>query len=82
MLHRSLTGQRLTALFALGWLLFNYPLLALFNDASTWLGIPRLYVYLFAVWALFIILLAFIAEQKSLRKIHDLSATSGPALKD
>ncbi len=34
MLHRTMKGQRLVALFLLGVLLFNYPLLALFNRAG------------------------------------------------
>lgn len=65
MLQRPLTGQRFAAIFVLGWLLFNYPLLALFSDASTWLGIPVLYAYLFASWALIIGLLAYLAERTS-----------------
>lgn len=64
MLHRTLIGQRLIALFLLGCLAFNYPLLSLFNGAGTWFGIPRLYAYLFLVWILFIGLLAFIAEKR------------------
>ena len=74
MLHRNLIGQRLVALFALGWLLFNYPLLALFNDAGVWFGIPRLYAYLFLVWALFIGLLACIVEARISKQGH-LNAT-------
>ena len=64
MLHRTLIGQRLIALFIFGCLAFNYPLLSLFNSAGTWFGIPRLYAYLFLVWILFIGLLAFIAEKR------------------
>ncbi|MFD2271151.1 hypothetical protein ACFS07_08495 [Undibacterium arcticum] len=83
MLYRPVIGQRLVALFVLGWLLFNYPLLALFNDAGTLFGIPLLFAYLFVVWALFIGLLAFIVEQKKFwEKNHALVATSAPALKD
>ncbi len=40
-------SQRLVALFLLGVLLFNYPLLALFNRAGDAFGIPVLYVYIF-----------------------------------
>ena len=68
MLRRNLVGHRLIALFALGWLLFNYPLLALFNNTLTWFGIPRLYAYLFAAWAVLIVLLAFTAEQEAPRQ--------------
>ncbi len=63
MLIRNLTGQRLVALLALGWMMFNYPLLALFNDARTWFGVPLLYAYLFGAWALFIGLLALIVAR-------------------
>jgi hypothetical protein len=64
---RNLIGQRLVALLVLGWMLFNYPLLALFNDGRTWLGVPLLYAYLFGAWALFIGLLAWIVERKPKR---------------
>ena len=37
-------GERLAALAALGFLLFNFPLLAVFNHAGTFFGIPALYV--------------------------------------
>ncbi len=56
------TGQRLVAAFLLGLLLFNFPLLAVFNRASDVLGIPLLYAYLFAAWAILIGLLALIVE--------------------
>jgi len=62
--NSNLIGQRLIALLVLGWLLFNYPLLALFNDAATWCGIPLLFAYLFGAWALFIALLALIVERQ------------------
>ncbi|MEO8407102.1 MAG: hypothetical protein ABI476_01565 [Oxalobacteraceae bacterium] len=65
MLQRTLTGQRFAAIFVLGWLLFNYPLLALFSGADTWFGVPVLYAYLFAAWALIIGLLAYLAEKSS-----------------
>lgn len=57
-------GQRLAALFLLGNLLFNYPLLTLFNRADTVAGIPVLYLYVFGAWALLIALLAFVVEKK------------------
>lgn len=57
-------GQRLVALFLLGNLLFNYPLLALFNRADSLWGIPVLYLYVFGAWALLIVLLAFVIEKK------------------
>lgn len=48
-------NERLVALFLLGLLLFNYPLLAMFNEAAFVLGIPKLYLYLFAAWATMIV---------------------------
>lgn len=56
--------QRLAALFALGCLLFNYPLLALFNHAALLGGIPLLYVYVFSAWAVMIALLALVIEKR------------------
>jgi hypothetical protein len=50
----GLCAERLLALFAAGWLLLNYPLLALFGRLGTVAGIPALYLYLFAAWALLI----------------------------
>jgi hypothetical protein len=55
--------QRLVALFALGWLLFSYPLLALFNVDGTLLGIPLLYAYLFLAWAALIGLMLLVIER-------------------
>lgn len=57
-------SQRLAALFLLGNVLFNYPLLALFNQPATVAGIPLLYVYVFGAWLLLIALLAFAVEKR------------------
>ena len=59
----NLKSQRLVALFLLGGLLFNYPLLAVFNVAGEAFGIPALYVYIFLAWALMIGLLAIVVER-------------------
>ena len=56
--------QRLAALFALGAVLFNYPLLALFNRAVMVAGVPLLYLYVFLAWALLITLMALVVEKK------------------
>ncbi|HEU0204833.1 MAG TPA: hypothetical protein VFR86_30850 [Burkholderiaceae bacterium] len=48
---------RLVALCMLGCLLFNYPVLALFNVNGAVLGIPVLYFYIFTAWALLIVLI-------------------------
>jgi hypothetical protein len=56
-------GARLAGLFMLGCLLFNYPLLALFNVHATFLGVPVLYAYIFFAWALLIALVAGVMER-------------------
>jgi hypothetical protein len=61
MARPSLTVERLLALFAAGWLMLNYPLLALFGRLGTVAGIPALYLYLFAAWALLIAGIALVA---------------------
>ena len=57
-------GQRFVAVCLIGLLLFNYPLLALFNVAGTVFGVPVLYVYVFIAWAALIALMAFVAEAR------------------
>ena len=57
-------GQRLIALFILGCLLFNYPVLSLFNVANEALGVPVLYAYIFAAWALLVGLMALVVEAR------------------
>jgi hypothetical protein len=56
-------GQRLTALCLLGFLLFNYPVLALFHLPSAVLGIPVLYAWIFLAWAVLIALMAWVVEK-------------------
>ena len=54
--------QRFVALCMLGVVLFNFPVLALFNVGGSIVGIPVLYAYIFAAWALVIALLCWLAE--------------------
>jgi len=54
----SLKSQRFIALCILGVLLFNYPILALFNVPGTLFGVPVLYAYMFGAWAGLIALMA------------------------
>ena len=60
----EIRGQRLVALSMLGCLVFNYPILELFNRAGTVLGIPVLYAFIFAAWGLLIALMALVVETK------------------
>jgi hypothetical protein len=55
-------AQRLVALCMLGLLLFNYPILALFNVPATVFGIPVLYAYVFAAWSLLTACMALVVE--------------------
>ena len=57
-------GQRFVALCMLGMLLFNYPVLALFNVTGTLFGVPILYAYVFIAWAALIASMALIAETR------------------
>jgi hypothetical protein len=56
-------SARLVAVFLLGVLLFNYPLLALFNRVAETAGIPLLYAYVFGAWAFLVALLALVVER-------------------
>jgi hypothetical protein len=57
-------GQRLIALFIFGCVLFNYPVLSLFNVATEAFGVPLLYAYIFAAWALLVALMALVVETR------------------
>ena len=63
MLNEKAKEQRFVAICMLGIVLFNFPVLALFNVGGAVLGIPLLYAYIFAAWALLIVLLALLAER-------------------
>ncbi len=62
--HSSLTAQRLAALFLLGCVLFDYPLLALFNRDAELFGVPLLYGYVFGAWILLIAIMAWNVEHR------------------
>ncbi|MBY0266533.1 MAG: hypothetical protein K2W84_08990 [Burkholderiales bacterium] len=64
MIRPTLKGQRLAALFLLGFLLFNYPLLSLFGGNTRIWGIPLIYLYIFVAWAVVIALMALVIERK------------------
>lgn len=59
----SRRGPRLVGLFLLGCLFFSYPMLAVANARATILGVPVLYAYLFAAWAILIVLVAYVMER-------------------
>lgn len=67
----GLTHERLVALFLLGVLLFTPPFLGIFNTPDRILGLPGLYLYLFAAWTLLIVLVTLVIESSD--------ADDGPA---
>lgn len=63
MKRSGITGQRLAAIFLLGCILLNYPILSLFSRPGGIAGIPLLYAYLFGAWAALIGLMAVAVER-------------------
>ncbi len=59
---KGLHSQRLSALFVVGALLFNFPLLALWDRDVLVFGVPLFPAALFIVWALLIAALAWLSE--------------------
>jgi Na+/proline symporter len=57
------TSERSISLFLLGALAFSPPLLLIFSDKATILGIPSLYAYLFSAWIVLIVLVRILAER-------------------
>ena len=62
MTPESLIGKRLVGLFLLGFVLFNYPVISLFNLNKFWFGIPILYLYVFGVWLILVLLIVLITK--------------------
>lgn len=64
-MKQKLESQRLLALFALGCLLLNFPLLMLWDrDLILW-GLPLFPLALFLLWGLLIIALAWRMERSA-----------------
>ncbi len=61
-------GPRLLALFLGGVAFFGYPILDLFSRPATIGGVPLLFVYLFAAWAIFIALTAWLVDKPRRRR--------------
>lgn len=55
-------NERLVALFLVGLLALNYPLLSLFSQVKLLYHIPVLYLYIFLCWALLILGVALVME--------------------
>jgi hypothetical protein len=79
MTPENIKNKRLFCLFLLGCLIFNHPIISLFNHEIFIFGIPLVFVFLFCAWALIIIAMALITrippkmhhEQKDALKSHE-----------
>ena len=58
----SLRTARMVAVAALALLLFDFPLLALFDVDVRVLGVPLLWVYLFVAWVAVIAVVAWVVR--------------------
>lgn len=57
--------EKVLALFAVGVLLFNPPLLSLFSVNASLFGFPALYIYIFAIWGAAIGLMAYMVNRRT-----------------
>lgn len=62
-MNGSANAQRVVAVGALGFVLFNYPALALFDQDTTVFGVPLLWAYLFVTWAALIAAIAMLVRR-------------------
>ncbi|MCB1937940.1 MAG: hypothetical protein KDF24_00500 [Rhodocyclaceae bacterium] len=62
-MRKSLARQRLIACTVFAAVLFNAPLLWLFDAADLYFWVPQIYLYVFGVWAVLIAVLAWIVER-------------------
>ena len=77
MTRDSKINKRLVALFLLGCVLLNFPILSLVNLKILIFGLPLLYVYLFGVWGLLIRLTALATLFRSRGRPDDSGDTGG-----
>jgi hypothetical protein len=64
MAEQKRINERLIALVCLGIVALNYPFLSLFSKKMFFLGVPLLYLYIFALWFLFIVVLALVMRKR------------------
>jgi hypothetical protein len=77
MQHTKIKNKRMAGLFLLGILLFNYPIISLFNLNKTLFGFPLLYLYMFSAWGLVILLIIIITEKNSGKRKIDTPKPQG-----
>ncbi|MEJ2282368.1 MAG: hypothetical protein P8X85_02105 [Desulfobacterales bacterium] len=78
MTRDSKLNKRLVALFLLGCVLLNYPILSLVNLDILIFGLPLLYVYIFGIWCLLIGLTALSTFFHSRKRAGDSGSRGGP----
>lgn len=61
-MFQGLAAQRLLALFVAGWLVFDFPLLSVWDRDVTVFGIPLFPAALFIAWAVLIAWVCWINE--------------------
>lgn len=62
-MFKHLEAQRLVGLFVLGWLLFGYPLMGLWDQPVALAGLPLFPLAIFGCWAALIGVLAWLMER-------------------
>jgi hypothetical protein len=77
MTRDSKINKRLVAIFLFGCVLFNYPILSLFNFKIPIFGLPLLLVYIFGIWCLLIGLTALATMFRSNEHKDDSSDAGG-----
>ena len=60
---KELRAQRLVFLFVAGWLLFNFPVLGLWDRDALLLGMPLFPAALFILWGVLIGAIAWLMER-------------------
>lgn len=59
---RKISGRQIVFMVLMFSLLFNYPILSIFNKSVFYGDIPLLFIYLFVVWFVMIVLLFYLAK--------------------
>ena len=77
MTRDSKINKRLVALFLLGCVLLNFPILSLVNLEILIFGFPLMYVYIFGIWCLLISLTALATLFHSRKRADDSGDRGG-----
>ncbi len=77
MTRDSKINKRLVALFLLGCVLLNFPILSLFNLKILIFGLPLLYIYIFGIWCLLISLTALTTLFRSRQRANESGDKGG-----